>query len=162
MILASTLGKRWIAGAAAVLFVIGGIAAQPYRVVVVKGGSMSPTYQDNSIELIKQTNSGLYKGEVVVLDSPFGVLIKRVAYLPGENIEQIKIGDKWIDAVHVVTSKRRTRFLKVRAKMVPNDSVYVLGDNGFGSIDSAVFGAVPVKDVIGVVLDQKPNESRYQ
>ena len=130
-----------------------GVASQPYRLVVVQGNSMWPTYQDQSIHLAKYKPGPLYHGEVVVLTSPVGTLVKRIAFLPGDTMQQLNVGGDWVDIVNFRV--KPNRFLKVRTVKIPPGKVYVLGDNRSKSIDSTSFGALPIKNIYAVLVDQK-------
>jgi signal peptidase I len=135
---------------------VGGSLAQPYRVVVVNGQSMSPTYSDDSTHIVKRTNGNLYRGEVVVVDTAFGTLIKRVAFLPGDRITQVKLGGSWVDAVNLNVMPRKSKHVEMRSYVVRPGEVYLLGDNRTRSVDSATFGTVPITEVWGKLVDQKP------
>ncbi len=78
--------------------------------------------------------------------------IKRVIGLPGEHV-QIKDGKVFINGEvleekylqdYVVTDDLQGVFVDV---IVPNNTVYVLGDNRGGSTDSRRFGCVPVEKI---------------
>ncbi|MDR3689098.1 MAG: signal peptidase I [Fimbriimonas sp.] len=141
-----------------VLAILFGSVAQPYRLVVVKGDSMSPTYGDHSAVVVRRESGALYKGEVVILRHKGGDLIKRVAYLPGDQITQIWIGTEWYDAVDLKVARERRQGPKTfvrRVLTVPAGHVYVLGDNRVESVDSRTFGVVPMDDIWGELLDQR-------
>jgi len=143
-------------GVVAALIVLAAAELQPYRLVVVQGESMVPTYANRSVQAVTRSTGHLYKGEVVVLKTEFGTLIKRIAYLPGDTIRQMLVGDKWTDLIRLGTPRRKGQYFQIRNYKIPENEVYVLGDNRVGSIDSTTFGAVPIKDVWGVLVDQEP------
>lgn len=83
--------------------------------------------------------------------------IKRVIALPGEHV-QIKDGKVYIDdnelnepylqdgIVTDVTSIGFSDFI------VPNDTIFAMGDNRTGSIDCRNFGCIPFNKIEGIVL----------
>jgi signal peptidase I len=156
MILSDFLHTKYLLKFGGLALLVGGMFAQPYRVVVVQGNSMVPTYSDKSIHLARRTQSDLYRGEVIVVQSPVGTLVKRVAYLPGDTIDQVKMGSTWVDAVNLYVKPRRSAHLQVRTYTVLPGQVYVLGDNRSRSVDSSTFGTIDINDVWGPLVDQKP------
>ncbi len=136
--------------------VLGACASQPYRLVVVQGGSMCPTYGDGSLHVEQLVKGSPYKGEVVVVNSPVGTIIKRVAYLSGEKIREVRFGNEWIDLIEFNVGRKPLHILKERTYVVPSGKVYVLSDNRIGSLDSRTFGPVRVSDISGALTDQKP------
>lgn len=96
------------------------------------------------------------RGDIVVFnpptvsDKPF---IKRVIGLPGETVS-IENGFVYIDGVQLdepyidggITECNRSRCDPI---VVPEGSVYVMGDNRRNSSDSRIFGTVEVEDIIG-------------
>ncbi|MDZ4167330.1 MAG: signal peptidase I [Coriobacteriia bacterium] len=128
---------------------------QPY---VIPSGSMIPT-----IELWDRViaNKFIYRfaevepGDIVVLDDPTDsvpTLIKRVVAVGGQTIDLVD-GSVLIDGAaldepytHGKPSLPQTVTFPY---VVPEDSVWVMGDNRTDSQDSRYFGAVPVAEVRG-------------
>ena len=82
--------------------------------------------------------------------------IKRVVALPGETID-VKDGHVWINGHQLiepylpegtVTYAGAARF----PFTVPDGQLWVMGDNRTGSLDSRVFGPIPVNTVVGRTL----------
>lgn len=131
-----------------------------FRLTVVRGDSMDPTYRDGQIVLalrLYRLLGGLKKGDVVIVRVDSDILIKRVAYLPGETL----------------SPRASLRFLSVRDYFdrpdnpqtsyqvkVPQGSIVVLGDNRQVSEDSRAFGPVRLSDVLGRVVNAPPAPSR--
>ncbi len=150
------IAKRYIAIELAVaVLVLGAFASRPYRLVVVSGASMYPTYRDGSIQVEKLDRGDPHKGEVVVVNSPVGTLVKRIAYLPGDTIHQVKIGNAWTDMVELNFSRKSVRNLETRTYKIPSGEVYVLGDNRNQSLDSTTFGPVRISEISGTLTDQR-------
>jgi len=150
--LASTLklGGMGIAAAAMCL--------QPYRPMIVVGRSMEPTYHDKSLQWTEPVSADqLKKGLVVEINMPTGPIVKRIAFLGGDKIRQIRVGDHWMDMlyVHLLPHSKRSQ-TNYRNFVVPEGTVYVLGDNQVVSYDSRNFGCVPIERIKRVLLDQEP------
>lgn len=121
----------------------------------VEGYSMEPTLYGHQRLVIEKLSFRLRppeRGEIVVLRVPnYGrdMLIKRVIGLPGEAIEvidgQVYINDKPLDEPYVNQSPRGS----YPRTIVPEDSVFVMGDNRNNSNDSRSFGPVPYEDIVG-------------
>lgn len=159
---------------AATLFIgINSVTARSY----IEGPSMEPNLHGGQVLLIsrlgisgpsKQVYAAAHlekpperagwvpqRGAIVTLaqpNEPARVLIKRIVGLPGETIaiDQgiVLIDGRRLDEPYVVYNDRRD----MPAQRVPEDSVYVLGDNRPNSGDSRQFGPVPLSDLLGVAV----------
>ena len=94
-------------------------------------------------------------GEVVVFRHGDATYIKRVYGLPGQTLYWL--GDR-SELVRPVRSSQADKmehrwhgFWRPVRNQVPEDHVFVLGDNTLNSIDSRHFGAIPIADLIGRV-----------
>jgi signal peptidase I len=132
-----------------------------FRMGVVRGTSMVPTYQDGQVVLVRRLHwfsPPLHRGDVVLLRQGRDVIIKRIYRLEGEEID---------DSVAHVKSRALRSDLKdyyeqdpiqpapgvVPRLTVPKGYVVVLGDNLRGSEDSRVFGPLPISNILGVVVN---------
>ncbi|MCX7993946.1 MAG: signal peptidase I [Fimbriimonadales bacterium] len=111
-----------------------------FRIVVVNGPSMLPTYQDGD-RLLMTTAYWLFgsvqKGDVVVIVRPTGeLLIKRVVALAGEQVPE----KYWTPLVYMMGGR------------VPEVHIFVGGDNLAGSEDSRQLGALPLSYVQGKIV----------
>jgi signal peptidase I len=128
---------------------------QPY---VIPSGSMIPT-----IELWDRViaNKFIYRfsdpepGDIVVLDDPtrsVPTLIKRVVAVGGQTID-LANGAVVVDGVPLAEpytyGKPSLPQTVSFPYVVPDDAVWVMGDNRTDSQDSRFFGAVPVDEVRG-------------
>ncbi len=131
------------------------VVAEPFRIV---SASMVPTLEAGDSVLVDKLSpgdDGPRRGELIVFEAPRTgeITLKRVVGVGGDRVA-IK------DGLLVVNGRRPAEpytdadaidsvfFGPVR---VPAGSVFVLGDNRRDSADSRTFGAVPNRDVIGVV-----------
>ncbi len=88
--------------------------------------------------------------ESVGLSTPQSEFIKRVVALEGETIEIIG-GWVLIDGVPIDEPYLRPglRQRDFGPETVPEGFVFVMGDNRNSSVDSTVFGPIPVDDIVG-------------
>lgn len=108
-----------------------------FQFVIVSGGSMLPTLHTEQRILVCKALWAIGppgKGDIVVVDTEDGFIVKRVAYLAGEAVPAEDRPFDWPLEPNMV---------------VPERTVYVLGDNRRESEDSRVFGPVPMDRIVG-------------
>jgi len=140
-IIAATAGVAMIGAAA-----IGGVS----RRFTVVDGSMLPAFEPDDWVIAQRMRGTPARGDVVVFTHPSypdRFIIKRVIALPGERISA-KDGQIHIDGEVLADPWSEGRMCGESDDVVPDDSVWVLGDNRCGSsVDSRVLGAIPTRDV---------------
>jgi signal peptidase I len=131
----------------------------------VYGESMEPTFSEHDRIIIgKQTKISRF--DIVVFQSPNSeeYFIKRVIGLPGDHIEMKD------DVLYINGKKYHEPYLKEENELsirnmigdftlqeltgepvVPEETLFVLGDNRLNSYDSRFFGFIPNDSVIGEV-----------
>ncbi|MDX6377128.1 MAG: signal peptidase [Gaiellaceae bacterium] len=147
--------RRILLPVALVALVAGALfAVQPIR---VHADSMLPTLHSGDEVIVDRLTLVLrapHRGELVVANSPGGLVVKRVAAVGGDSV-----GIE--DGVLVVNGKQRREGYVDYASIdgvyfgpvdVPRGDVFLLGDNRGNSEDSRDFGAVPEDEVVGRVL----------
>lgn len=118
---------------------------QNFRTIQVQGNSMAPTLR-NGTHLLSSNAYWLVgpiqKGDIVVaIDDSGTAIIKRVYRVAGETVDWLNIPEDY----NMVEGEYR----------VPNQSMFLLGDNREVSEDSRRFGPIPCDRIIGkVVLKQ--------
>ena len=136
---------------------------------VVEGESMMSTLHSGDRVFVNKLSYRLHdpnRGDVVVLHELTGAserdLIKRVIALEGESIE-IRDCEVFIDEdpndpeppkllvepyldPNVVAG---TSWCEFGPQTIPEDSVFVMGDNRPGSSDSRTLGPIPIDDIVG-------------
>ncbi len=125
------------------------------RATWVEGPSMEPSLYQNQrliIERISYYTHPPRRGDMVVLrlpQHPKPPLIKRVIALPGE-IVTISDGQVLINgqALYEPYLNQKT-YPGMAPRLVPEEQVFVLGDNRGFSNDSRYFGFVPFSSIIG-------------
>ena len=139
-------------------FVAGAFYMQPYRPMVFVGKSMEPTYHNRTFTWTEPVaKEDLRRGQVVVINMDSGPIVKRLAYLPGDSIKQIRTGGQWMDLVNVhPLATSRIGDLDYRKFVVPPGMAYVLGDNQQVSYDSKFFGCISLDRIQRILVDQRP------
>lgn len=141
-------------GCAAVLGIV--LSLNVLRLAQVHGPSMENTLKDNQIVLVWQLGYTPQQGDVVVADvkSGFDVhLVKRVIAVGGQHIE-IKGGKLYIDGKltnesYVKESVWQSPDLSLT---LPENTVFLMGDNRNHSKDSRLLGYVSSEHIVGKVL----------
>lgn len=137
---------------------------------VVEGASMHSTLDTGDRVFVNKLSYRLHepnRGDVVVLHELTGSserdLIKRVVALPGEAISMIncevfidedptdsapaqRLNEPYLDPTVVTPGNCG---VAVQSVTVPEDHVFVMGDNRPGSQDSRALGAIPYEDLVG-------------
>ncbi len=135
-----------------IVVVINVFLAQATR---VEGQSMEPSLHDNQRLIIEKVSYYVrlpQRGDIIVLRLPnrrSDPLIKRVIGLPGETVEitdgNVLINGQVLDEPYLDQST----YQGMAPRVVPEDEVFVLGDNRGFSNDSRAFGFVPFSDIVG-------------
>jgi signal peptidase I len=139
-------------------------AASPVAVVMVQGHSMEPTLRTGSLSLLDRSYyhfHPLSRGDIVVLRLRGETLIKRVYALPGERLTLLRHDDDTgnelltpAEATHLrrLQAAGRLPDSRVLSLTIPPGHCFVLGDNGPVSVDSRVWGPVPISAILGHAL----------
>jgi signal peptidase I len=154
-----------IAVALLVAFVVRGFVLAHF---VVEGQSMATTLDTGDRVFVNKLSYRLHdpnRGDVVVLHQITGTserdLIKRVVGLPGETIEMtgcvVRITEPGSDAPQILDEPYLDEADRapgtcgpdVTSQVVPDDHVFVMGDNRGGSQDSRALGPINEDDLVG-------------
>ena len=131
----------------------------------VKGASMEPTFISGDYILTSKITykfKSLQRGDVIVFKSPKNPdvdYIKRIIGLPGDRINidngnifvnEMMINENYISAR---TNLWEGGFSKNGVTItVPENNLFVMGDNRPRSSDSREFGTIPIESIIGDVF----------
>ena len=142
--------KPWIPIVAFALALSPLLVVHPLR---IEGRSMEPAMREGELRLALRSWAATAprRGEVWVVDSPDGIVVKRVVALPGERIE-IKDGDVHVDGRRL-DPPDGARLERQDGAWLCVDSIFVIGDNRPVSRDSRVWGALPRTAFKARVLD---------
>jgi signal peptidase I len=130
-----------------------------FGTAVVEGTSMQPTLRSHDYVLVNKYTlawGGLRRGDVIFLrwdgedsESKDDIVVKRVVGLPGDQVEirggQVYLNREILDEPYVDNKMGGENFSYV----VPEDSVFVMGDNRGNSEDSRDRGPVSMRNIIG-------------
>lgn len=131
------------------------IRAFLFEIIMVDGPSMQPTlHTDERLAVEKVTRYGglPQRGEIIIVHYPDGTnrnYVKRVIALPGETVE-IKGSTAYVDGQALEEAYVSPEpYQDMPAAVVPEDSVFVMGDNRANSMDSRMVGAIPHDQIVG-------------
>lgn len=132
------------------------ILISPYKIIMVRGISMSPTFHNNQLLVAKSINNykDIHVNDIVICQIEGNTIVKRVKYIENQyvyyyfdsNSSEIKIIDKntyQYLSNHPIASNK-TLIQKIE---VPKNHVYLIGDNLNNSDDSRRFGAIPFNNI---------------
>lgn len=148
-----------------VSILIGIVVSLSFKLMVVEGQSMYPTLKNEDYLIVNKLAYGFddipNRGDIIAFESKFKSnktdkkmkLVKRIIALPGEHIviknNKVYINDKILDESYLdeVNTEGNIDFV------VPNNEVFIMGDNRQNSFDSRFeeFGTVSIDDIIGKV-----------
>jgi signal peptidase I len=118
---------------------------------------MSPTIPAGSTADYQRGAGGVVRGDVVVIHSPSGLLVRRVIGLPGDRVRCCN-SDGWMEVdgktlieycVPFNSSPSQVPF----AGTLGAGQMWVMGDNRAAAIDSRTWGPLPMTDILGRVID---------
>ena len=116
----------------------------PYRIIVVQGISMSPTFQNKQILVAKSINNyqDIKANDILVCELEVKYLENQIIYYYiDSNTSEIKLIDK--NTYHFLSTHPIIRNKALIQKItIPKNSIYLLGDNLNNSDDSRRFGAI--------------------
>lgn len=143
------------------IFIVTAVALRTFvgAPYTVASTSMTPTLADGDLALVNKVPYHLHpprRGDTVVIEASQRVggrlIVKRVVGLPGEHIEsidgQVRVDGELLDEHYLDDGVSTASFGPL---VVTEAEVFVLGDNRALSLDSRVFGPVPIGEVIGRV-----------
>lgn len=159
----------WAKTLVVVIILVTAFRAFLYTNYIVYGQSMMPTIQDRERVIINKIGYGIGEPErfdmIVFRATETTDYIKRVIGLPGDTIEfkndQLYINGEIVEETFLngtIEEKSRPNYPFTNdftleqltgEKYVPEDHLFVLGDNRRNSIDSRQIGFVPFDRVIG-------------
>ena len=127
-----------------------------YKLIMVRGISMFPTFNNNQLLIAKPINKyqDIKVNDIVVCEIEGNTIIKRVKYIQNQyvyyyfdsNTSEIKIIDKntyQYLSTHPIASNKTL----IQKLIVPKGCVYLIGDNLNNSDDSRRFGTIPFNNI---------------
>ena len=121
----------------------------------VESVSMQPTLFAGNFVVVNKLSYQFgepIRGDIIVFRYPpnpeLDPYIKRVIGLPGEHI-LVEDGKVFINGVRISEPYLETQTQQGGEWTVPQESLFVMGDNRNNSSDSRAWGVVPIENVIG-------------
>lgn len=134
---------------------------------------MVPTLHNNDRIFVSRVTYKLRKpqrGDIVVLNSPENKeieFVKRVIGIPGDKIKiddceapfhtacNLYVNGDLLEETYIKDKTQlyeNAKYAEGQVITVPARSLFVMGDNRTGSLDSRIFGPVPLESIVGVVF----------
>lgn len=130
---------------------------QPYKLVVVVGQSMYPTYKSGQIVLAKKTKYFKKSDVVVALSDDRSLIVKRILYTPEEYYYYVMKKEGYYKLIidnsyrSIAQTKNIDDAYMLELK-VPKNHYYLIGDNLDNSDDSRRFGTLEENEILYKVL----------
>ena len=158
----------WVESFVFAVFVIILIFIFLFRIVTVDGSSMNSTLEDKDRVIISHLNYKPENDDIVVVNSSVlqKTLIKRVIGVAGDTVRidysknKVYVNDKEISNEHIDSTMLDKGMFDPSYKVsdgtyeyhVPQNSIFVMGDNRNNSTDSRTIGFISNDDVMGHVI----------
>ena len=133
------------------------LSALHIQLLLIHGDSMAPAYRSGALVLLEKRPEALERGDVLLVRSEAmgRSLVKRIAAAAGDTltVEGERILVNGVDTAPLPPEGERAAFLDETPFVLPEGSLFLLGDNRDASVDSrdARVGLVSVADVRGRV-----------
>ena len=154
----------WLQALVAVLTALILIFTFVGRIIVVDGASMEPTLYHGDLLLLQSVGYTPKQGDVVVLTKEFedadGPIVKRVIATGGQHVVidydagTVTVDDQVLDEPYIKEAMVRPPEESITDILVPDGSIFVMGDNRNHSSDgrNVTLGAVDERYVLGRAL----------
>lgn len=130
-----------------------------FAIVQVEGSSMVPTLHDKERLVVTKLLYKPKQHDIVIIKSDVlkKHIVKRVIALPGQEVNiDSKTGDVYVDGVlqEEPYIKEKINPARIGTKyaypfVIPEDTVFVMGDNRNNSQDSRSIGVIPYSEIVG-------------
>ena len=129
--------------------------------IVVRQSSMRNTFHDGDVLLLSKLNKDdITRGDIIVFRNPdrssdHKYYIKRVIGVEGDSIyilddNRVLLNGELLDEAYV--SPENNTHPSSGEWDVPENSIFVMGDNRDNSNDSRAFGSIPRSDILGKIF----------
>jgi signal peptidase I len=136
-----------------------------FRAVLVPSSGMSPTIPAGSKADYQSGAGGVVRGDLVVIQSPGGLLVRRVIGLPGDRVMccnsdgWMEVDGKTLIEYYIPFNSPPSQF--PFAVTLGAGQMWVMGDNRAATIDSRTWGPLPMTDIVGRVYGVSGPNGRY-
>ncbi|MEG2361003.1 MAG: signal peptidase I [Christensenella sp.] len=139
--------------AVAVAFVV---RAFLFELILVDGPSMQPTLHTSerlAVEKVSRYVGLPARGDIIIVHYPDGTnnnYVKRAIGLPGETVE-VKDSTVYIngEALDEEYTNKEEEYADMQPVVVPQNSIFVMGDNRANSMDSRMVGPIKHEWIVG-------------
>lgn len=123
----------------------------------VDGNSMQPTLKDNDIILYYKSKKNIKRFDIIIFKRNNNLFIKRVIGLPGDSIKYIDntlyVNDNPIEEDFQKSITNDFNISDITSSdVIPNNKLFVLGDNRLFSTDGRSFSFIDINDVNGIMI----------
>jgi signal peptidase I len=125
-----------------------------FKLAYINGDSMEPTLHDGGLLIGNKLFKGpVERGDIVVVQRPGKIIIKRVIGIEGDTINidsrtgEVYLNGTVLDEPYLSENTIHSGIFDMPLT-VPDGHIYILGDNRAESLDSRYIGTVPASDVI--------------
>ena len=128
-----------------------------WGVAIISGNSMNPTYNNGNIKIYKVTKE-CKREDVVIFTGTveqYGTekeVIKRVIAVAGDTVSVLD-GVVHVNGIPLQEEYAKGNTTDLEEIVVPEECIYVMGDNREYSLDSREVGFISTDQVIGKVVD---------
>ena len=128
-----------------------------FDILQVKEISMEPELRNGQTILVNKMAYLMHHlptaDDIIVFPNPYDhkLVVKRIRLLPGDPIRIDSSGWLLVKDQRFFLTDRQKEMLSGFDK-VPDDTVLVLGDNSFHSVDSRDYGCISVNTILGKVV----------
>ncbi len=132
----------------------------PYKIIVVRGESMYPTYKNGDI-LLGVKSENYQKGDIVVTKNDYNeTIIKRITCMPGETyytVSKILVHECFVEMVDKTTydsvkHNSNSKYVIAIKDKVPLNQYFITGDNKNNSDDSRRFGSIEKDKILYKII----------
>ncbi|GEC88830.1 hypothetical protein BBR01nite_11610 [Brevibacillus brevis] len=132
---------------------------------------MAPTLNNNDRFLADKTyydSHPIQRGDIVIFQAEKDrQYVKRVIALPGETLEYkddiLYINNKAVDEPYLASAKNVAKKENLNLTedfgpiTIPEDTIFVIGDNRLNSLDSRIIGPIHVNQILGKMTNKLPS-----
>ena len=153
---------EWLESIAISIFIVILVFTFVFRIVIVDGSSMVPTLENGQRLVILHLFYTPKQGDIVVVNSEGlnKTIIKRVIATEGQTVDidfykhTVTVDGKTLSEPYINEPTARNDGGNKYPFVVPEDTIFVMGDNRNNSTDSrnSLVGCIPIDDVLGKAI----------
>lgn len=132
---------------------------RPFFITKVVGSSMEPTFKSGQIILTNSFDKNYSIGDVVLAEQNSELILKRIAYVGGQKIPIVDLGIRKYQPLPIIKNMDdhmqhlRNEGIRSEYLTIPQNHVFLIGDNGNESEDSRSFGPLPIEKIKAKIVE---------